>query len=214
MTDKFVSVEKDSTSLTLLEQATDNDSKAWQKLVDLYAPLVYMRCRNQWGFSAEDSLQIGQEVFIKVSSALGKFHRQRTGSFRRWLRTIVDNQCKDEKRKQQIALSAGGTNAWEALKNHAESEIDLDDQPSDQDERSTLMNQAAKLVEAETSSRDWKIFWRVTIDHSDRQLVAEEFEVTDNVVYLACSRIKKRLKATFQELLDDDLFTTLESPNI
>ena len=213
MKEEFVSARKGSTSITLLERARQNDSDAWAKLVELYAPLIYMRCRNQWGYSSSDALQIGQDVFLKVSNRLGNFDRKRTGSFRNWLRTIVDNHCKDELRKSQIAVASGGTNAKQMLEDLVDKTCQQDEPEPEMSEKTILMNQAAKMVEAQTSSRDWKIFWRVNVDNSHRKVVAEEFQVSDNVVYLACSRIKKRLKATFQDLLDEDLFTAMESSN-
>ncbi|MEM7453642.1 MAG: sigma-70 family RNA polymerase sigma factor [Planctomycetota bacterium] len=215
MTEEFVSAGDGSTSLSLLQRARQNDSAAWDKLVELYAPIIYMRCRNRWGYSSADALQIGQEVFLKVAGHLDDFDRQRTGSFRKWLRTIVDNKCKDDLRKKQVAIASGGTKARQVLEQAAD-EASLEEQKEHEfeaNEKAVLMSRAAKLVEAQTSSRDWKIFWRVNVDNSNRQVVAEEFGVSDNVVYLACSRIKKLLKATFQDLLDDDLFDAMTSTN-
>ena len=35
------------TSLTLLEQAAKNEKDAWERLVELYTPLIYCRCRRR-----------------------------------------------------------------------------------------------------------------------------------------------------------------------
>jgi hypothetical protein len=63
-----------------------------------------------------------------------------------------------------------------------------------------------KMVQDEFSTRDWKIFWAITVEEKDRKDTAETFGVTDNVVYLALSRIRKRFKSTFEDLLDDDMY--------
>ena len=199
--------EDGSTSLTLLERAKRNEATAWDRLVFLYAPVVYLRCRKHWRFSASDSDQIGQEVFLAIARNLSNFERQRSGSFRKWMRTIVDNKCKDEIKKQQIATAVGGTEARRMFENLVVQSSSGEDPHSD-DEKTTLMNQAMKLVESDFSSRDWKMFWRVEVDVMNRQSVAEEFEVTDNVVYIVCSRIRSRLKNAFQDLLDDDVFAS------
>ena len=194
----------DSTSITLLARARMKEEVAWERLVQLYAPLVYLRCRQQWQLAAEDAENVGQEVFSSVSKNLGSFDRQRNGSFRKWLRTIVDNKSRDHLRKKNPVKAEGGTEALQLLQNAPFEDGDLDDE-GELKEKKILMHQATRLVENEVSPRDWKIFWRVTIDDANRQNVAEEFSVSDNVVYLACSRIRKQLKSTFQDLLDQDI---------
>lgn len=195
-----------STSLTLLERAKQNESVAWHLLVDLYAPIVYLRCRNQWHFSRSDAEEVGQEVFVAVARRIGQFDRRQIGSFRTWLRTIVDNKCRDMLRKKNIAIAAGGTHAKQLIEGAVDKNSDLnpiEDAPS---EKAVLLKQAIAVVEAEFSSRDWEIFWKICVDGVERQILAEQFEVSDNVVYLAYSRIRKRLNIVFQDLLDDDIF--------
>src|SRR5436309_2947113 len=51
-----------ATSLSLLARARTREAAAWERLVDLYAPLVYHWCR-RCGLSAEDSADVFQEVF-------------------------------------------------------------------------------------------------------------------------------------------------------
>lgn len=213
MTDDSVSSNSrpKSTSLTLLERARQNEEEAWKILVELYAPLVYQRCRKTWKLSAPDSENVGQEVFGAVARKLVDFQRVRTGSFRKWLRTIVDNKCKDFFRKEPNAAPIGGSNAKDLIENipgdSPESELE-----TELSERATLMRHAAKKVEGEFSDRDWKIFWLITIENRDRQLTALDLGVSDNVVYLVCSRIRKRLKEIYQDLVDEDIFAELPSP--
>ena len=198
-----------STSLTMLQRAKRNEAEAWQRLVGLYTPLVYLRCRSQWGFLPSDSEQLGQEVFSAVARKLADFERQRTGSFRSWLRAIVDSKCKDELRKKTVATAVGGTHAKQRLESAVFKSDPPDEIQAERNERSILMKQAMNFVESEISARDWKIFWRVAVDEMNRKSVAQEFEVSDNVVYIVCSRIQKRLKLAFQDLLDNDLFGRL-----
>jgi hypothetical protein len=80
-----------------------------------------------------------------------------------------------------------------------------DDQDATNNENAILIRQALKAVENEFSDRDLKIFWSVAVENRHRNDVAREWQVTDNVVYLAYSRIRKRLFDVFQELLDDEL---------
>ena len=73
-------------------------------------------------------------------------------------------------------------------------------------EKAGLMRRAMELVQDEFSARDWNIFCDVAIDDKDRKDTAEKYGVSDNSVYLAISRIKKRLREIFEDLLDDDVY--------
>ena len=211
MTEKNVSDSKglDSTNISLLNRAVCNEGPAWEILVELYAPMIYSRCRQRWRLSPADAENVGQEVFKSVSNSLRRFRRKREGSFRKWLRVIVDNKCRDHLRKVAVAADVlGGTQAQDMI---AAIPDEINDTPvescdAEVGERVILMRQAMKMVQGEFSARDWKIFWAIAVEEKDRKDTAEKFEVSDNVVYLALSRIRKRLKSTFEDLLDDDIY--------
>src|SRR6478672_4582250 len=54
-----------ATSLSLLERAKANDRSAWDRIVCLYAPLVYRWCR-RFGLQEADALDVGQDVLRSV----------------------------------------------------------------------------------------------------------------------------------------------------
>jgi RNA polymerase sigma-70 factor (ECF subfamily) len=77
------------TSASLLERLRSaSDEAAWQILDDLYRPLIrsWLRRDPTLGEEADD---VVQEVMGVLVRELPGFQRQRTGSFRRWLRTIT-----------------------------------------------------------------------------------------------------------------------------
>jgi RNA polymerase sigma-70 factor (ECF subfamily) len=51
--------------------------------------------------------------------------------------------------------------------------------------------------------RTWDAFWRVTIDGQSPADVAADLGVSANVVYLARSRVLRRLADQFAELIDE-----------
>ena len=200
--------ELESTNISLLDRVRSNEGVAWEIFVELYAPMIYSRCRHQWRLNPTDAENVGQEVFKSISRGLTNFRRKREGSFRKWLRVIIDNQCKDHFRKESLAVAAGGTKAQgaiEAVPDKIDNEP-LSDSQAEVGEKAILMRQAMKMVQDEFSTRDWKIFWDIAIEDRDRQDTAEKYEVSDNVVYLAISRIRKRLRIVFEDLLDDDIY--------
>ncbi len=196
----------ESTNLSLLAKVQSNDGHAWAMLVDLYAPMIYSRCRYVHGLKPGDAENVGQEVFKSVAKSISNFERKREGSFRTWLRIIINNKCKDLFRKKTVADAQGGSVALDLIAAVPDSIAEEDAATSELSDRAILMRQAMKEVRNEFSERDWQIFWDIVVEDKDRKDTALKYETSVNAVYLAISRIRKRLKAIFEDLIDDDLF--------
>src|SRR5438552_4110060 len=80
VTDEIVNKDGSSggTSSSLLARVRAQDRAAWNRLVDLYGPLVYRWCR-QLGLLSEDAEDVGQEVFVAVYRKVIDFRVQREG---------------------------------------------------------------------------------------------------------------------------------------
>lgn len=188
------------TSSSLLDRARADDRAAWERLVGLYAPLVYGWCRNA-GLQPEDARDIGQEVFSAVHRKVADFRHDREGdTFRGWLRTITKNKIKDYFRSRQVA--SGGSDALQRLHEVPAEEGDTTDGLNPSDETKVLFQQAVRLIRGEFSERDWLAFNSVVVNERSPADVAEELDISVNSVYLAKSRILKRLRGEFQEVIE------------
>ena len=88
---------------TLLERVRHaNDESAWQRLVDLYTPLLFGWAR-RCGESVHDAADLVQEVFVALVQTLPTFQYDRNGRFRHWLRTLLLNKLRDRKRRAVLA---------------------------------------------------------------------------------------------------------------
>src|SRR5262245_32429982 len=88
------------TARSLLERARDRDPAAWERMVTLYAPLVFHWCR-AWGLRDQDAADVFQDVFQAVAAHIAEFRRDRSGdTFRGWLRTITRNKVNDHFRRR------------------------------------------------------------------------------------------------------------------
>src|SRR5207245_5477598 len=100
---------------SLLARVHANDAAAWDRLVTLYAPLVWHWCRKMQ-LPAQEAADVFQEVFQAVASHINDFHRDQPGdTFRGWLRTITKNKVHDHFRHhEREPQAAGGTaaKAW------------------------------------------------------------------------------------------------------
>ena len=83
------------TSRSLLGRVQANEPDAWERLVNLYAPLVLHWCRGG-GLQDQDAADVFQEVFKAVIVYVGSFRKEREGdTFRGWLRRITQNKLRD-----------------------------------------------------------------------------------------------------------------------
>ncbi|MCG8649046.1 MAG: sigma-70 family RNA polymerase sigma factor [Pirellulales bacterium] len=189
------------TSLTLVARAQANDQAAWQRLVDLYGPLIFSwGCRG--GLSAEDSADVMQEVFASVAKAIARFDPTAQGRFRGWLWTITRNKiCDHHRRSADQPLGKGGDTALRRMTQLPEQ---WDDHQSEvtEDEIRSLCHRALELIRPDFQPHTFHAFWLCVIDGKPTDEVAAEVGLTSNGVRQAKSRVLRRLRA---ELSDEDL---------
>jgi RNA polymerase sigma-70 factor (ECF subfamily) len=187
-------------SSTLLERLKARRPEAWERLVDLYGPVVYRWCR--WsGVWAGDVPDVVQDVFAAVATHIADFHRQRPGdSFTGWMRTITRNKAYDHFRKQQgHPLAQGGTDAEAAMLRVQEPPAPGVGRPAGAD--AAILPHALELVRAEFENRTWEAFWRAVIEAQSPAHVAEDLGMSVQAVYKAKSRVLRRLRGELGELL-------------
>jgi len=192
----------DSTSSSLLERLQSQDAQAWQRLVDLYGPLVYHWCRRHQ-LQAEDRADVFQEVFRAVASHITAFRRDRAGdTFRGWLLTITRNKIRDHFRRQQRHVQAtGGSDALQQLAQVADP-LDDQEEAADADQQRALLRRALHLLRDEFEDRTWQAFWRITVEGQAPADVAADLCLSLNAVYKAKSRVLQRFRQELGDLLE------------
>ena len=104
-----------ATSPTLVGRVQANDEAAWQRLVDLYGPLIFSWGR-RGGLANEDAADVLQEVLAAVARAIDGFDPAAPGRFRGWLWTITRNKIRDHHRRfADRAAGRGGDTAMRML---------------------------------------------------------------------------------------------------
>jgi RNA polymerase sigma-70 factor (ECF subfamily) len=191
------------TPTTLIRQASSNDQAAWQQLVKRYSRLVYNQAFSvlQRHADAED---IMQQVFADTAKRLAQRPGQAPdASFRGWLRCVTERSIIDFQRVRRNAAAGaiGGTTNAEVLKALAATE---DDEPTANIRSATEIEQAAiDAVRTRCRGKTWEIFYAVLCEDRHPKDVAEEFEVTLNEVYLARSRVSRRLREELARLMQE-----------
>jgi RNA polymerase sigma-70 factor (ECF subfamily) len=192
----------DSTSQGLLARVQSHDAAAWQRLVDLYGPLVAYWCRRH-GLGDEDVADVFQEIFRAVALHIADFRKDRPGdSFRGWLLTITRNKIRDWfRRRQRQVAAAGGPDAQRQLLQVP----DPGDGPEDAnapDQQQALLRRALAQLEGEFEPPTWQAFWRVTALEQAPAEVAAALGLSLNAVYKAKARVLGRLRRELGDLLE------------
>jgi RNA polymerase sigma-70 factor (ECF subfamily) len=182
----------ESPSSNLLAGLKAGDQSAWVRLVDQFYPVVYHWCRKS-GIRADDARDLCQEVFLNVSSALRNFKQlDNKGAFFSWLKTITNRRIVDFRRYRVIRPpdAPGGSTALKILQlipGGALSSIG----PGQAD---SVAMELIRLGRMEFEEKTWLAFWKAVIEGQAVEDVASELKISVNSVYLARSRVTRRLR--------------------
>jgi len=197
---RYGAAEPGSISSTLLDQIRARRPEAWQRLVDLYGPVVYRWCR-QLGVGRADAADVVQEVFAAVAAGAIRFRRETPEhSFGAWLRTITRSKVCDHFRRRRGLLDAeGGTNAQQRLLNLPEAAEESLSLSATLKPDSRFVHRALEVVRAEFEPRTWDAFWRIAVDGQSPAEAAEAMRLSLSAVYQAKSRVLRRLRRELRD---------------
>jgi RNA polymerase sigma-70 factor (ECF subfamily) len=118
-------------------------------------------------------------------------------SFRSWLRTIVLNKWRDQQRRK---VAAGGDPAeFDVAQLAAPS---LAEEFWEREHQQQLTARALAIMQAEFEETTWKACWANVVLGQSVAEVAAELGISRNAVYVAKSRVLRRLKQELRGLLD------------
>lgn len=188
------------TSVSLLDRLRERpDGPAWQRLVAVYEPLIRDWLR-RYAVQDADAADLTQEVFCVLVRELPQFHYDRArGSFRGWLRTVTVNRLRAFWRDRQYRPQDGTSDVARMLDKLADPASGLSRQWDEEHDRYV----AARLlepIEPEFEPATWRAFRRVAIEGARPAAVAAELGVTTNSVFIAKSRVLRRLRQEMQGL--------------
>ena len=127
---------------------------------------------------------------------LPDFEYDRSKSFRGWLRTITTNRCRDFFRRRGKMPHTTRDGAVE---------VDMPDDAelfAEQEYRQRLVSRALDLMQTEFGDSTWRACWETVVNDRPAADVAAELRITVNAVYVAKSRVLRRLRSELDGLLD------------
>src|SRR5262245_25051443 len=193
----------DHTSTSLLWRASKGVEPAWQSLSDLYRPLIaswLVRC----GLDRQDVDDVAQDVLTKLVTELPRFqHSGAIGAFRGWLRTVTVNSARLHWRKsRRQPKGTGDTEAHVFLNELAADNSGLSQQWGREHDHHVLLSLLERM-ESEFDPATIRVFRRLTFDGANAADVAKELNMSPGAVYVAKSRVLRRLREEAAGLVDD-----------
>ncbi len=192
----------DRTSLTLLARVQADEPAAWERFVELYAPLVHHWCRRA-ELGAETTADVFQDVFQAVAQHIAAFRRDRPGdTLRGWLRTVTANKIRDHYRRHADEPAAqGGTTARLMLQDVP------DPLPADDDDETGVMRwsvrRALEWIRGDFEPATWQAFWKTQVEEQSPADVAAELGMTPAAVRKAKYRVLQRLREELEGLVEE-----------
>jgi RNA polymerase sigma-70 factor (ECF subfamily) len=190
------------TPVSLLERIRgEGGDVSWTRLVEMYQPMI-RRWLGQAGVAPTDGDDIAQEVLVVVLAKLPQFDRQRTGSFRNWLRKVTVNCLRDERK-------AAGRRRLATADSHLQQMIvelaDADSRLSrlwNAEHDQHLLRFLLKEIRGIFQPATLEAFTRVVLDERSPDDVAAELGMTVNAVFIAKSRVLAKLREKGAGLID------------
>jgi RNA polymerase sigma-70 factor (ECF subfamily) len=182
------------TSQTLLHLARTGDESAWRRVSDIYEPLI-RRWARSLGVSETDATDVCQEVLLAAALNLTGFDRQRTGSFRRWLKNITRNKIISERRKGSLPIPGTLSD-------------DLPEPPETpatiSEERRILFERIVESVRSRFEESTWLMFRMTYLEGRPIPEVAAELGKNRGAVDVARSRVLAFIREQFAEHIEEE----------
>lgn len=184
-----------TTSVSLLERVRKRaDQAAWRQFVDLYSPLL---C--QWGRRAglqeADLADVVQDVFATLVRVLPDFEYDPQKTFRGWLKTVLVNRCRKLAAARRELAPLGPVEEIAAP--------EFPDPLSEVEYRNLLLSSALRVVQASFEPLTFQSAHACLIDRKSAAAVAAELGLSLNSVYLAKSRLLKKLREVLAGVLNE-----------
>jgi RNA polymerase sigma-70 factor (ECF subfamily) len=185
-----------TTSVSLLERLGQSaQTAAWARFAKLYTPLLYYWSR-RLGLRDADAADLVQDVFIVLVQKLPEFRYDPRKSFRSWLRTVVVNKYRENRRRIDPFFEADETDLaalpdpnnggpfWEVEYRHQ------------------VVTRAVELMKADFQPATWKACWEHVVSGRSAADVGAELGISEGAVRVAKFRVLARLREELEGLLD------------
>jgi RNA polymerase sigma-70 factor (ECF subfamily) len=172
------------------------DVEAWDVFLEIYEPLLFRLARGR-GMQPADAEDFVQEVLAAVVRNIERWvGNENRGSFRAWLFCIASNLAINFlTRPKHQRLGRGDSQIARMMEEVPAVSADSSELFMNEYRRE-LFRWAAERVREQTSEKQWLAYWRTTVEDRPIAEVAEELAMSVGAIWVARSRIAKRIRET------------------
>ncbi len=186
-------------SSLLLRLRDAGDQQAWTEFLEIYQPLI-LRLARQKGLQDADAREVTQEALIAVAGAISRWEVDpERGSFRGWLATIARNLVVNFLIRQSRHPRGSGDSDFARWLDEVPSLDSGESQLFDLERRRQTFLWAAAEIESEFRLPTWRAFWETCVVCREIEDVACELKMSAGAIYVARSRVMKRLREKITE---------------
>lgn len=191
------------TRITLLQEVSGGSQDAWVELTQIYQPLIINWLR-RFELQPSDAEDLTQDVLTSLFSSVERFgHNGRIGAFRSWLRSITHNQAIDFlRRRSDRDVQIGQSSFAETIQQLMDPGSTVS-QIFDRQHDLHLLATLLKRVAAEFQESTMNLFRQHVMQGQPATDVAAEFRVSRHAVYMAKSRVMRRLRELAPGFIED-----------
>jgi len=189
------------TSLTLLQRLQrQSDPASWQRLTDIYSPLIG-RWLSRSRLQSADYDDVIQDVLKIVVQKLPEFERRREGSFRAWLRVVTANCLRAHWRSEKFRpLATGDSDFLQQLQELEDPNSSLS-QEWDAEHDRYVVRRLLELIGPRFQPTTLEAFRKVVLEGQKPAQVAAELGISVNAVFLGKSKILRVLRQELDGLI-------------
>lgn len=186
----------------ILRLRDPQDALAWSEFAEVYEPLVYRWARSM-SMQDADAREATQEVMLRLARAVDMWKPDSQGSFRGWLYRVARNiMLRHLEGLRRHPKGSGDTAQVRML--HEMAASDEGSAVFDTEFRRHVFAWATQKIRPDFEPLTWDAFWSTFVEQQSISDVSEHLGCSKGAVYIARSRVMKRLRETVQRQLDQD----------
>jgi|KBSSwiStaDraftv2_1062776.scaffolds.fasta_scaffold732428_2 RNA polymerase sigma-70 factor (ECF subfamily) len=175
-----------------------DDHTAWSQFVAVYTPLIFGFCCKR-GLNETAAGDVCQEVLKAIAKAIPQYqYDPGRSTFRNWLFVVVrskfNNHVAAQARQPRLA---GDTTIHEFAEKEADTALE---ESWRREYQANLVRWASSLIQKEFKAQTWDAFRRTALQGEPAEIVAGELGLSLNALYVARSRVTRRLKEAIESI--------------
>jgi RNA polymerase sigma-70 factor, ECF subfamily len=179
----------------LIRVRSGEDQSAWSEFVEIYGPVIFGYCRLR-KLQDSDGADVTQNVLLRLSKSMANFeYRPELGRFRDWLGKVVYRELlrhwhreKKQEQAQMVDYEAQTLSADSDWGDYFQTEV---------------LRASFEKIRSEFEPETIEIFQHAWFQDESAAEVASQLGVSIDRVYVAKSRVLKRLREEVVRLTED-----------